>query len=221
MHFCPWVSITFTSRFRVAGVGPSWGWQYTSNTARTRATPCGRLRHCSRLVEIPQNVEQHLAEAGGAIPGPALESGQINGRFQSPQVIPRVAHFSFSHSEGNSTSTPSTHSPAQVDRGASVWLAHSCCPAYWPFLGGRQSPHPETASPATRCIGPRNCLGLPEPCTDVPLLAGRVVHYPTWGCLANCENAEFPRSVKEFPIGLLGAMKCGFTTELFPEHPTL
>ena len=123
MHFCQWVSITFTSRFRVASVGPSWGWQYTSNTERTCATPCGRQRHCSRLVEIPQNVEQHLAEAGGAIPGPALEFGQLKVMFQGLQVIPRVAHFSFSHRAGNSASTHSNYFPAQVERSPSAWLA--------------------------------------------------------------------------------------------------
>ena len=145
-----------------------------------RANPCHSLRTTAPLLPARGNSSERRTALGR---GRRRDSGPrpgVGARLTADSRVrkssPESAHFSFSHSEGNSTSTPSTHSPAQVDRGASAWLAHSCCPAYWPFLGGRQSPHPETASPATRCIGPRNCLGLPEPCTDVPLLAGRVVH---------------------------------------------
>ena len=111
---------------------PSWGCLYTSTSERTHATPSGRQRHGSWLVKIPQNVEQRLAEVGSAIPGTAQLSGQVKVGCQSLQIIPRFPPSSvLATAQESPTSTPNTHFPVQVNRGASAWLSHSCSRSNW------------------------------------------------------------------------------------------
>ena len=69
----------------------------------------------------------------------------------------------------------------QQSRGQQV--GQYAAPSNVPAIEGGKSPHPETTAPATRRIGHRGCLGLPELGTDGRLLPGHasLTACLTWG----------------------------------------